>query len=184
MHEATQRRLLRAAFLVLCLLPTLAVLGWAIAWSLPRHAARPGEPAARSTGRVVRLDRVTHPAPGLPAAGRRATARPRNTSNGWLKLPQCTSLGPVNSCDPSGAQATVPLQQCQRLWQLLHDGVLSQDLPQGPAATLACDQLMVHSAGESYLLHELTGSMRRDADSVGAELRCDCRSIRQDPRCN
>ena len=39
MHEATQRRLLRGAFLLLCVLPTLAVIGWAILWSLPGHTA-------------------------------------------------------------------------------------------------------------------------------------------------
>jgi hypothetical protein len=169
MHEATQRRLLRAAFLALCVLPTLGVLGWAVAWSLPRHAAELEDRLRDRLGLIVRFDRVTHLRPGSMRLDHLQLIDPETRQ----RLAEIASLHVVQTGQQlqlSIAQATLPLEQWRPLWQRLHDRVFCQDLLDGRAATFTCDRAEIRSAGQSFMLHELAGSFRHDRTSLCAKI--------------
>lgn len=65
LHETTRIRLCRRAFVVLCVLPTCAVLAWCAFVNGPIHRRLHEQALARQLGWHVRLAQVTSPRPGL-----------------------------------------------------------------------------------------------------------------------
>ncbi len=59
----------------------------------------------------------------------------------------------------------------RRLWRLLQDRVLAQDLLDGRAATITCDQLAIESAAGVCLLQQLQGTLQPDPTSLCATVR-------------
>lgn len=64
-HERTERLLCRSAFVVLCLLPTLGVLAWAITVHLPIHRYIAAEQISDLLGVDAEVDSVVYPQPGI-----------------------------------------------------------------------------------------------------------------------
>ena len=164
MHEATQRRLLRYSFLAFCVLPTLGVLGWSILWSLPGHTASLERQLRNRLGVVVRIDRVTHPRPAVLRLDHvqliDPESRQRLAEFSWLE---------ANLADGSlhltGSSASIVHDQWQRLWCVLHERVLCQDVLEGQTARFTCDQLVIKSPKEDGLLVNLDGTLKHENTS-------------------
>ncbi len=67
MHVTNQRLLCRVAFLVLCVLPTLGVIGRIVAHNLPGYRSTLQSELETRLGVGVALDGVSHPRPGILA---------------------------------------------------------------------------------------------------------------------
>ena len=63
MHELQRRQLVRIAFVLACVLPTLLVIGFVIRMRLPSYATSYAEAIAHATETTVRIDQVSHPKP-------------------------------------------------------------------------------------------------------------------------
>ena len=170
MHEATQRRLLRCAFLLLCVLPTLGVVIWVFAWSLPGHTARLEQQLRNRLGAVVRIDRVTHLRPGALRLDHLQLIDPETRQPlaeiGSLHW-QCTDA----ALKLTGTQATVPQHQWRRLWSLLQDRLLHQDVLKGRSASMSFDQLTIETRGEPCRLYDLDGALYHEQTTWCADLR-------------
>ncbi|HLA83417.1 MAG TPA: hypothetical protein VJL29_01370 [Thermoguttaceae bacterium] len=64
LHDRVRRRVCVAGFLILCVLPTIAVLAWAAVWSLPAHVRAEARRIGRQLGMDVSVGRVEHLRPG------------------------------------------------------------------------------------------------------------------------
>lgn len=65
MHEATQRLFCRVGFLLLCVAPTTAVLGWGIARKTPGHVREQEQQLSELLGLQTTVAGVSHPRPGV-----------------------------------------------------------------------------------------------------------------------
>ncbi|MFC1759853.1 hypothetical protein ACFL2H_13985, partial [Planctomycetota bacterium] len=63
MHELQRRQLVRITFLLACVAPTVAIVGFAAWMRFPTYAARYSQAIGQATGTSVHIDRVTHPKP-------------------------------------------------------------------------------------------------------------------------
>lgn len=63
-HEATRRAFVRVAFVLLAILPTAALAGWAAMRHLPGYTDAVAQVVAEHTGLAVSLEAVDHPRPG------------------------------------------------------------------------------------------------------------------------
>jgi hypothetical protein len=64
MHESTQKLICRVGFLLLCLVPTTAVLGWGIARKMPGHVHQQEQQLSDLLGLRATVTSVSHPRPG------------------------------------------------------------------------------------------------------------------------
>ena len=69
LHDRVRRRICVAGFILLCVLPTVAVLGWGAAWSLPGHVRAEARRIGRRLGMEVSLGHVEHLRPGAVRLG-------------------------------------------------------------------------------------------------------------------
>ncbi len=67
LHDRTRRRLYLAAFFVLAVAPTVAIVGWCAWQNRPGHVQAEADRLGRVLGLDVALDRFTHPRPGVVA---------------------------------------------------------------------------------------------------------------------
>jgi len=160
-HERTRRLICRLAFLLLCLLPTVAVTGWIGIIRLPayqsaRRASWQRE-LSRQWGLVVSLDAVRHPRRGVtlldsvrlqdPETGKLIASIRQieigDRGDGWVVL---------------AAQPEVQSDQIYRLWEAFHERFLRSDSP----------------SESSILLHAGELTIRRD-DQTGSSTLSDVR---------
>lgn len=64
LHETTQRKACRVAFIAICIAPTLLLLLYGVRLQTPAYRAAVASEMARSAGVVVSLDDLVHPRPG------------------------------------------------------------------------------------------------------------------------
>jgi hypothetical protein len=64
MHESTQRLICRIGFVLLCLVPTTAVLGWGISRKMPGHVREQEQQLSDLLGLRATVVGVSHPWPG------------------------------------------------------------------------------------------------------------------------
>lgn len=60
LHDRARRRVCLAGFVLLCLVPTALVVGWAVAWRLPSHVRAEARRIGHQLGFEVSLGRVEH----------------------------------------------------------------------------------------------------------------------------
>jgi len=65
LHDKTRRRVCRAGFFLLCVVPTVLVAGWCAVRCRPGRVAAEAQRLSRELGLVVSLDDVQHPRPGV-----------------------------------------------------------------------------------------------------------------------
>ncbi|HEY5314525.1 MAG TPA: hypothetical protein VIK18_18475, partial [Pirellulales bacterium] len=65
LHETTRKRLCRAMFFALALVPTAAVLAWGVSRHLPGRAQRLADELSAQLALDIRLSDVSHPRPGV-----------------------------------------------------------------------------------------------------------------------
>ncbi|MGO8690306.1 MAG: hypothetical protein ACLQLG_11790 [Thermoguttaceae bacterium] len=87
LHDKTRRRICRAAFVSLCLVPTAVVAVWCVAWQLPGHKAAEIARLRQQTGMDVALTGLDHPRPGT-LRYRGLTLSDPETGQAVLRCPQ------------------------------------------------------------------------------------------------
>src|SRR5271166_2614487 len=65
LYDHTRRQICMAAFLGLCVLPTLAVTGWSIARHLPWHKQAEEQRLSQELGLDVSIESIRHTEPGV-----------------------------------------------------------------------------------------------------------------------
>ena len=65
LHDRTRRRICVAGFFLLCILPTVLVAGWCVAWHLPGHVSAEARRLTRQLGLDVTLEGLRHLRPGV-----------------------------------------------------------------------------------------------------------------------
>ncbi|HWC88992.1 MAG TPA: hypothetical protein VG433_05045, partial [Pirellulales bacterium] len=88
LHETTRKRVYRALFFALALVPTAAVLAWGIARHLPGRAQQLADELSAQLSLDVQLSDVSHPRPGVLLLTDLAVADPET----GLPLVKCGSL--------------------------------------------------------------------------------------------
>jgi len=91
LHDRVRRRICVAGFILLCVVPTVAVLAWAAAWSLPWHVRAEARRIGRQLGMEITLARVEHLRPGAVRLG-------------GVVLRDCEEPGAVLRCDAVDAE--------------------------------------------------------------------------------
>ena len=68
-HERTQRRFCRCAFVLFCVLPTIAICVWAVRIHLPSHRSATSNRLSYLLGMRVTVPKGYDPNTGLPSSG-------------------------------------------------------------------------------------------------------------------
>ncbi|MCE9546959.1 MAG: hypothetical protein K8T25_15910 [Planctomycetia bacterium] len=131
--ERTRRRLCRAGFVALCVLPTVCVAGWIVAQRLPGRAVAASEALGSQLGARVTIGALREPQPGVTyfdqvditdALSRRKIAHidrleVHRVSSGWLVRAEGANLRPqgddlwrllAQCIAPTAASPTLPVQ--------------------------------------------------------------------------
>ncbi len=182
LRETTKIRICRAAFVVLCALPTAAVACWSMAIRLPAYRAAHERAIAGGTGWEARLKRVSTPRPGTTVYERvelfDPATRQRLAELARVEVRQSGSQVAIHLLD----SAVINGDRLDAFWQLASDqvrhGAASWQLDL-EASTLTLhrsdgDQSLADVAAHSQILPEqsrLVVGFRRDSPEIkGAPL--------------
>lgn len=140
MHEATWLKLMRTSFLLLCLLPTAAIVGWAV-WEQSSFRTLAWEQTLRpSLGLIARIDRVSHPKPGQTRfEGVQLIdpeTRQRVASTSYIEVTETPRGWRLQA-----SHLDVTTERAMSLWRIWHDGVLREDLLNGRDAELNVERI-------------------------------------------
>jgi hypothetical protein len=169
MHEETRRRLLRAAFGLLCLLPTGGVFAWTLIAALPLQSRRWEQRLHDQLGVQVRVGHVSAPRPHqrywhqvtlVDTESQETIAElPRleatSTDQGWQWLVPQMSL----------RQSAVP-----RLWEIVQHRLLRDDAMAECVVHVAIEQLSLTDSHRPLILHNLRWTRGRRPDVQRSQL--------------
>ncbi len=168
MREATQRSVMRCAFIISCVAPTLAVVGWSIAWALPSHTTAVEGRLQQWLGSAVTIGEVQHP-------------RPREVDLRNLQLldPETGEpLASINQVFASWDSAQLRLEfdtievvsnQRQRLWNLLRTHLESHvAFPWTNVAIHARQAQLTDAADET--IHNIAGHLKSNQHKLEARV--------------
>jgi hypothetical protein len=140
MHEDTQRRLVRTAFLLCCLLPTALLLALAVARALPYEARRLERRLSQELGLDIRIQRVEHPRPRqLRLAG--VTVADVESHASLATLPQVTATRTQRGWHVRLDSAAISTEQLPVLWHALRHRVLPLGLIDRHVSAVVGDEL-------------------------------------------
>ena len=123
MHVTNRRLICRIAFLALCVLPTLLVIGRIVAYSIPGYRSSVQSQLAAMLGVGVSLGEVSHPRPGLVMLTNLRLVDPE--TDGILATVQ--DLKVALRSDRTVVRlgdATFQGRYLKKFYQTLHDGIL------------------------------------------------------------
>lgn len=171
LHETTRRRCCRAAFALLCVLPTLSVVGWAVWLRRPEYRQMFAERLGQRLGFAVKLSRISTPHPDVtlledvelsdPETGRRL-ARAR--------LVEITG---------SGAAMTIAIAQPEldfsdwTCWRELVERELRQSHATGGQFHVSANELTLHMPHGEQTLTDLQCQL--EAGVQGSQATCSFR---------
>jgi hypothetical protein len=154
MHEDTRRWLLRAAFILICLLPTLAVLTWAAFLALPVEARQLERQLVSLLGLNVQLGQLTHTRPHCRRLQdvqlRHAESNEPVLAAGWMEAEQ-TPLGWRLHLPAIKMKAS----ELDTVWQTVQDRFLPIPSLHMKLAEVTCDELEIPHGDSSLSLYGL-----------------------------
>ena len=159
MHEETQRKILRGAFLLLCLIPTLAVGVTAVVWNTRLPANQLESQLANATGMLVGVKRVNYPRP------RQLRVERIRLVDRETLLPKLAIEDAVATRDRLGwrinlSDTSVDSRHLPTLWTSIHEYIVRQPMPtKHPIKYVTCRNLTVRVADRPYLLHNVVWSV-------------------------
>jgi hypothetical protein len=154
MHEETRRRLLQAAFGLLCLFPALGIVAWSFARALPLHTRRWERHLHERLGVEVRIGRISTPRPRMRCLhdvtivdleSRQALAEfarldASMTDQGWRwVIPQMS----------------LPQSAISRWWQIIEQRLLRDDSLAEMVSHVTINQLALNHAQRPLVLHNV-----------------------------
>ena len=171
MREVTQRRIVRCAFLLLCLTPVLATLGWSVVWALPTHTRRIERQIRRQIGVSVSIGLSEHPRP-----------QQLRLSDLQLRDPETDRpLGRINQLTLQHSENTTKLEvdelilvsdQRERLWNCVHDAILGQAVLENKQVQFNIRSVLLVNQSNPFEQHlyDVSGQAWSADNSVAANL--------------
>ncbi len=171
----SSRQLGLAAFFLLCIVPTAAVLGWCIAWRLPWYAGSEAAGLGRELGLTVAIQGLRHPRPGTvvyeglvlsdPESGRWILRCPRLEA-AWTTIaaagPSPGKAAPGRAARPAialtAAAVEIDADGCGRLEQLVGRCLQGQGGP-GLELRLTAAEVKLFDRQRLWRLHGLEGGL-------------------------
>ena len=143
LHDKTRRQVCLTIFLLLCLTPTVLVIGWCVAWRLPSHLRGETERLQQQLGLNVALQGLRHLRPGVILYEGLALA------------------------DPETAQTLLRCGQVEATWTHVADDQGKRK----PAVLLAVSQPEIEAAALDRLGQFLQEILQNQAGHEGVEIR-------------
>ncbi|MGA2034738.1 MAG: hypothetical protein ABSG68_21020 [Thermoguttaceae bacterium] len=177
LYDQTRRRLCLGAFLLLCMLPTVLVAGWCVAWHLPGHKEAEAQRLAGFVGLEVSLSGLTHPLPGTMVYEGLELSDPET----GRCLLHCRSLEATWSTmtDREGrrrpavvllaSQPEVEADALERLGQLLQRVLQGQAVRPEAEVRLRSSELSLHSGQQWQTLTQVAGEITVLPEGVQAQ---------------
>jgi hypothetical protein len=163
LYDQTRRRIGLAAFFLLCLAPTAAVLGWCVAWRLPGHARGQAESLSRQLGFDVAFDGLRHPRPGVvlyeglklsdPETGQ-TVLRCRALEATWTKTVETQGKGRP-AIVLVASQPEVEASAADRLWQIAERALRGQYGRPEAELRLIAGELTIRAGEDSQTLTDV-----------------------------
>ncbi len=147
MHEATRRRICRAVFLLVCLVPTLGLFAWVgVTRSSPYRTARRRawqQQLSQQWGLVVTLEQWDTPRRGIVLLDRVRLADPE-TGDPLLEIRQLEIGRYQGEWFLRAAQPELGGEHILRLWDAFHERFLRAEPSQVRPVQLACGEMTIH----------------------------------------
>ena len=164
MHEETRRRLLRAAFLVFCIVPTATVLGAAAVWTSPLPASWLARQLSEHFGADVRLDRLEHPRRDQLRLLRLELIDPENNAS-LLAVPESIATRRGSEWRLQIPELAVDAKHLRVLWTTFHDRIMRTELRLERSVTVvSCPNVMVRFADRAISLYDVRWLRGADPD--------------------
>ena len=180
MHEATQRRLVRCAFLLFCVTPVLGVVGWSVVWALPSHVTRIENQLSRQLGVDVAIDQIEHPRPNeLELIGVHLNDPETGTAMGQInqltvqRQPQVTRL--------EADELVVTAEQRDRLWNCVHTTIVRHGTLDAQEVQFNVRRALVTNQSDQFL-HDVSGRAWAKHNSLQATVAFQVGDSAQVPR--
>lgn len=179
LHDSTRRWICVAAFLTLCVLPTVIVLVWGVSRRLPWYAQSEADRLGTHLGVKVALSAFSHPRPGVTVYEGLQLLDPET---GCVLL-DCRQLEAVR-LEPDGrgeagagavltltaSQPVVDAAQLGRTWQLLERVLACRSGWPKVDVRAACDNLVMKSGNRRWTLVEPEAAIGSEATGARAEV--------------
>ncbi|MEI8374510.1 MAG: hypothetical protein WCJ35_16925 [Planctomycetota bacterium] len=178
LHDRTRRQICMAAFLGLCVLPTLVVTGWSIARHLPWHKQAEEQRISQELGLNVSIEAMRRTLPGVV----RYTGVKLTDPETGQELLRCTELSATwtSMTDSSGKTrpaivlAATQAESVVRGWERLHE-VLRRRLECQAGqpeieVRITADQWTLRSGDESQVFQAIEGGIGLMSNGIQAQL--------------
>ena len=178
LYDHTRRQICTAAFLGLCVLPTLAVAGWSIARHMPWHRQAEEQRLSQELGLDVSIESLAHPLPGIVRYGGVKLTDPET----GRELLRCTELAATwtSMTDSHGltrpaivlaaAQAESASNDWERLYEVLRRRLECQGGRPEIEVRATADRWTLHSGSKSEVLQSVAGGIGLMANGIQAQL--------------
>jgi hypothetical protein len=178
LYDHTRRQICTAAFLGLCVLPTLAVTGWCIARRLPWHKQAEEQRLSQELGLEVSIESMRHTLPGVVRYQGLKLADPETGQ----ELLRCSELAATwTSMTDSNGQtrpaivlAATQAESATSAWPRLHEALRRQLECQGGRPEIeirvTADQWKLHDGDESQVLQTVEGGVGLMPNGIQAQL--------------
>jgi len=178
LYDHTRRQICMAAFLGLCVLPTLAVTAWSIARRLPWHKQAEEQRLSQELGLDVAIESMKHEQPGVV---RYAGLKLTDPETGQ-KLFGCTEVAATwtSMTDSHGqtrpaiklavTQAESATSGWERLYEVLRRRLECQGGRPETEVRVTADRWTLHSGDASQVLQDIEGGIGLMSNGIHAQL--------------
>lgn len=178
LYDHTRRQVCTAAFLGLCVLPTLAVAGWSIARHMPWHRQAEEQRLSQELGLDVSIEWLAHPLPGIvryggvkltdPETGRELF-RCAELAATWTSMTDSHGL-----THPAIAMAAVQAESTSNDWVRLNEVLRRRLECQGGRPEIevraTADRWTLHCGDKSEILQSVKGDIGLIPNGILAQL--------------
>lgn len=178
LHDNSRRRICLAAFFVLCVVPTLLVLGFGLSRRLPAHARAEAKRLSWQLGARVSLDRVKHVRPGVVLYEGLELSDPENGAR-ILRCPKLRA-GWKTSPDPKGQHrsslvliASEPEIRADRFdsaWAIFKQVLTRRTGCPGSNVQIKADTMILQESEASHQLTAVRATIERLPDGSQADI--------------
>lgn len=170
LHEKTQRRICRTAFLALCVAPTLLLLAYALRLQLPGYRAAVASELGQAVGVVVSLDDLLHPRQGQTRLSNVRLCDPETGA-------EIASIRELEIADTDdrivihAAQPKLDARHFHFIFERFEDRLLRSGAAARRIELHAADLTITSPDTEAQTLRNVLLTVSREKDTTAAELR-------------
>ena len=163
MHEDTQRRLIRTAFLVLCVVPTIIVMGYTLYRALPVAQQRLQRQLSHDLGIDVRFTNMETPRPNQLRLTD-VQLIDHETQSLLVTLPRVDAAHTDKGWLVRFNEAIVESDSLHTLWDCLRHRIMPQELFTKQVADIAGKKLSLHLGDQTFDAHHFVWASLSEGD--------------------